>query len=105
MVDFGKASSVVPAWTLGKLPTLPRKWALRHPEMSDRIHRGAIIAMAGSVRPGLIPNTYMVPGSHGETYIVCVDREARTATCTCLDAKNGNHCKHHWAAALYEVLA
>jgi hypothetical protein len=75
-------------------------WIAKHPELRARIER-AIALVANVEEPGPFgPGTFYVEGSEGKRYMVSV--KGRHSECTCLDStKNGNHCKHRLAAALY----
>jgi hypothetical protein len=81
---------------------IANRWAAKHPEAVARIARA--IALVANVQPGdYSPRVFFVEGSEGHRYMVQVDRASRTSTCTCQDHAKGMHCKHRWAAALFEA--
>lgn len=78
------------------------RWAQKHPELTDRLHRAA--ALVANVTPGRLPHVFFVEGSGGASYIVRVNRADKSSTCTCPDStQRGAHCKHRLAVALYEA--
>ena len=82
--------------------SLASKWISKYPELKDRIHRA--VALVANVRPGdRSKNVFFVEGSGGSSYMVRVDRAAKNSTCQCPDSREGNHCKHRIAVALYEA--
>ncbi len=71
------------------------RWTAKHPELA---------ALVANVTPGRMAHVYFVEGSEGSSYIVRVDRVAKSSTCTCPDSTaRGAHCKHRLAVALYEA--
>jgi hypothetical protein len=82
---------------------LVAKWSRRHPELAERLERAA--AMVANVT-ALDPNRnfFLVEGSNEHTYIVSVNRHARTSTCSCPDHENRSiRCKHILSVALIEA--
>lgn len=81
------------------------RWSARHPELADRLERAA--ALVANVTPGdRSPDVFFVEGSDGHRYMVRVNRQARTSTCTCPDHMTRDiRCKHILAAALVERAA
>jgi len=76
------------------------RWAAKHPDLTDRLHRAA--ALVANVTPGRMPHVFFVEGSEGASYIVRVNKGAKTSTCNCPDStQRGAHCKHRLATALY----
>ena len=77
---------------------LARKWANKHPELAGRLTRA--VDLVGKVeRPGARAHIFYVQG--GERYRICVNPTTHKSSCTCPDSRNGNHCKHRLAVALY----
>lgn len=86
------------------IENLAARWSLAHPELAPRLERA--VGLVGGVVRGRFPHVFFVGGSEGASYIVRVNRRARTSTCTCPDHKNrGGRCKHILAAALVEVVS
>ena len=77
-----------------------KRWANIRPAESDRIMRAITLVMNGKVIRGGTDD-FIVCGT--EPYIVKVNREDRTSTCSCPDSAKGNKCKHRYAAALFTV--
>lgn len=94
------ALQVPPAAVVNKLV---RRWAARHPELTERLDRAA--ALVANVRPGdLSPNVFFVEGSDGHRYFVCVNRRERKSSCSCPDHLNrAIKCKHILACALLDA--
>lgn len=88
--------------SFNKVLQFVRLWTDLHPELKDRLERAAFLVSV--VKPTLHPDTYKVRSetSNRKEYVVRINREARTSTCSCPDSKKGNHCKHRLATALYE---
>ena len=82
---------------------LAARWTARHPELRGRMERA--IALVANVTPGRMSHVFFVASAteEGISYIVRVNRKARTSTCTCPDhQQRGGRCKHILAAALWE---
>lgn len=80
---------------------LAARWAARHPDLASRL--GSAKALVANVQPGdRSPNVFFVEGSAGRRYMVRVNRQARTSSCTCPDhGKRGGRCKHILAVAFW----
>lgn len=75
-------------------------WSIRYPHLQVRLEKA--LALTG----GVVPQgrgVYRVQGGGGE-YVVRVDHEKGTSTCTCVDSHKGHHCKHRLATALVYVV-
>jgi len=79
--------------------TTAARWARKHPELSDRLERAK--ALVANVTPGRLPHVFFVEGSAERSYIVRINRETQSSTCTCPDSRKDNHCKHRLATALF----
>lgn len=75
-------------------------WSVRHPELQVRLEKA--LALTGGVRL-IAPSIYRVQGQ-GDDYLVRVDHQRGSSTCTCMDSRKGHHCKHRLATALVVVL-
>lgn len=87
-----------------KINTLAARWTAKHPELKARMERAK--GLVAQVTPGRFPHVYFVASAteEGVSYIVRVNRKARTSTCTCPDhGQRGGRCKHILASALFEV--
>jgi hypothetical protein len=76
---------------------LANSWAQKHPELKDRIERA--LALTGGITRGRMPYIFFVEGQ-GDRYMVRVNEQMGTSTCSCPDSMKGNHCKHRLATAL-----
>lgn len=89
--------------TAAQVNALVSKWSARHPDLSERLERAA--ALLDNVKAlDAGRNYFAVEGSYDHRYIVRVDRQARTSTCSCPDyQKRGLRCKHILSAAILEA--
>ena len=76
-------------------------WTNRYPELASRLERA--LFMLGNVQPTLHVDIYKVRSENSKkVYVVRINRQARSSSCSCPDTQKGNHCKHRLAVALFE---
>lgn len=77
---------------------LRKGWAALHPDLVDRLDRA--VALVANVTPGdRSKHVFFVEGSKGHRYMVRINPEAHSSSCSCPDTHHW--CKHVLAVAFY----